>query len=93
MYSHSAPCNIYNSSFVKRACLFRRDFLTVSAQLPQTIVSVFISLGGHLKIYLKDHAMYDQDPKIYGKPRRVSLLVDEAQRTGCLKVWVSGRLK
>ena len=31
--------------------------------------------------------------KIHGKPRKMLLLVDEAQLAGCLKVWVGGLLE
>ena len=42
---------------------------------------------------LKDHTRYDQGLEIHGGPRRVSLLVGEAQLARCLKVWVSGPLE
>ena len=47
----------------------------------------------HLKTHLKDHTEYDQGPEIHDKPRRVLLLVGEAQPAGCLKVWVSDPLE
>ena len=56
-------------------------------------IQILASLGEHLRTHLKDHARYDQGPKIHGKPKRVSLPVSEAQLAGCLKVWVSGLLE
>ena len=54
---------------------------------------VLVSLGEHLRTQLKDHAAYGQSLEIYGKPRKVSLQVGEAQLDGCLKVWVGGPLE
>ena len=63
-----------------------------SAQLAQTGVQILVSLGEYLRTYLKDHTRYDQGAGLHDKPKRVSLLVGEAQLAGCLKVWVSGLL-
>ena len=56
-----------------------------SAQLAQMGVWILVSLGEHLRTHLRDHTEYDQGPEIYGKPRKVLLLVGEAQLAGCLK--------
>ena len=47
---------------------------------------ILVSLGEHLSPHFKYYARYDQVPGIHGKPRRVLLLVGEAQQAGCLKV-------
>ena len=52
-----------------------------------------LSLGKHMRTYLKEHTTYGQGPEIHGKPRKVSLLVGKAQQARCLKIWVSGPLE
>ena len=47
-------------------------------------VEILVSLVEQLRNYLKDHIRYDQGPGSQGKPRRVSLQVDEAQSCLCL---------
>ena len=37
-----------------------------------------LSLGAHPRTYLKDHAKYGHGPGIYGKPRRVSFLLEKS---------------
>ena len=54
---------------------------------------ILVSLGEHLRTPLKRPYRYDQGPEIHGRPRRVSLLVGEAQLAGCRKVWISGSLQ
>ena len=62
-------------------------------ELAQMGVWILVSLGKHLRTYLKDHTRYDRGPEIHGKPWRVLLPVGKAQLAGCLKVWVSGPLE
>ena len=56
-----------------------------SVQLAQMGVWILVSLGKHLKSYLKDHIRYDQSPEIHGGPKRVSLKVGVAQLAGWLE--------
>ena len=55
------------------------------AQLAQTGIEILVSFGEHLRNNLKDHTKYDQGPGIHGEPKKVLLLVNEAQLAGCLK--------
>ena len=56
-------------------------------------MQILVSLGEHLKPYLKDHTGYDQGPGFHNKLRKMSLLVGEAQLVGHLEIWVSGPLE
>ena len=78
---------------MKRGCQMRQGFLKDSAQLPRTGVYILVFLAEHLRTHLKAHTKCDQGLEIHGKPTGVSLLVDEAQLSGCLKVSVSGPLE
>ena len=62
--------------------------LKVSSELAQTGVYILISLGEHQRTHVKYHTGYDQGTEIHSKPRRMLLLVGEAQLAGCLKLWV-----
>ena len=55
--------------------------------------SGLVSLGEYLRTHIEEHTRYDRGPEIHGKPRRVSLLVGEAQLAGCLRVQVGGLLE
>ena len=89
---YSIPSFIYDLSPQKRERQVRQGCPKDFAQLAQMSVYILVSLGEHLTTDLKDHKRYDQGPDIYGKPRRVSLPVGEAQLAWCLKVWVGGLL-
>ena len=56
-------------------------------------VWILVSLGEYLRTHVEEHTRYDQGSEIHGKPRRVSLLVGEAQLAGCLRVQVGGPLE
>ena len=56
-------------------------------------MQILVSLGEHLRTHLKDHTGYDQGPGFHNKPRRVSLLVGEAQLVEYLEIWVNGPLE
>ena len=80
-------CNVFGfNSIQKCRCQVWQGCSKDSAQLAQMNVWILISFGEYLRTHLKDHTRYDQGPKIHGKPKRVSLPVDEAQLAGCLRV-------
>ena len=56
-------------------------------------VWILVSLGEYLRTHVEEHTRYDRGPEIHGKPRRVSLLVGEAQLAGCLRVQAGGPLE
>ena len=85
--------SIYALFTQKRGSQVQQSCLNDSAQLAQMGVWILVSIGKHPRIHLKDHTRYNQDPKMHGIPRRMSLLVGEAQLAGCLKVWVGGSLE
>ena len=83
----SIPSRIY---LLRSRCLVRQ----LGEKIPQIgtngQVDLSFLLGKHLNTHLKNHATYGWGPEIHGrpKPRRVLLLVDEAQLAEYLKVWV-----
>ena len=90
---HSIPFSICDLSIQKRGCQVWQGCPKDFAQLAQTGVWILVSLGEYLRTHLKDHTRYDRSPEIHDEPRRVSLLVGEAQLAGCLRVQVGGPLE
>ena len=57
---------------------------------PLDLKSLLANLRLNLRTHIKNRTRYDQGPRIDGKPKKGSLLVNEAQLAGYLKVRVSG---
>ena len=90
---HSTPRSICGLSIQRRGCQVWQGCPKDSMQLAQTGFWILVSLGEYLKTHLKDHTRYNEGPEIYGKPRRVSLPVGEAQLVRCLRVQEDGPLE
>ena len=92
-YSHSNPRSILmfvhsEARMPSHAKLFKR--FRAAGKNKRLDLILF---DEHQRTHLKDHTRYDQGPEIYGKPRKVSLPVGEAQLAGCLRLWVGGPLE
>ena len=90
---YNTPFSIYDFSTQKRGCQVWQGCLKDFAQLAQMGIWIIVSLGKHVRTYLKDHTRYDQGLEVHGETGRVSLPVGEAQLAGCLKIRVSGPLE
>ena len=55
----NTPFSICDLSIQKRECQIRQGCTKYFAQLAQTGVWILVSLGGYLRIHLKDHIRYD----------------------------------